>query len=115
MIATSWFTAAAIAMTFMIGSVAPQDAKVVAKGEQLYGAQKCAMCHSIGDKGNKKGPLDEVGSKLSAEELRQWLINPAEMTAKTKSTRKPVMPAYTKLAKDDIEALVVYMQTLKKK
>ena len=25
--------------------------------------QKCALCHSIGDKGNKKGPLDGVGDQ----------------------------------------------------
>jgi mono/diheme cytochrome c family protein len=97
------------------GSAAAQDAKLVAKGQQLYASQKCTMCHSVGDKGNKKGPLDGVGDKLSAEEIRQWLINPAEMTGKTKATRKPVMSSYAKLSKEDIEALVAYMQSLKKK
>jgi mono/diheme cytochrome c family protein len=91
-----------------------QDAKV-AQGEKLYATQKCSMCHSVGDKGNKKGPLDGVGTKLSAEEIRQWLINPQEMTVKTKSARKPPMSSYAKLSKEDIEALVAYMQSLKKK
>jgi len=39
-----------------------QDA-AIAKGQQVYADQKCGLCHSIGDKGNKKGPLDGVGSK----------------------------------------------------
>jgi mono/diheme cytochrome c family protein len=85
----------------------------VAKGEKVYADQKCAMCHSIGDKGNKKGPLDGVGSKLSATELQQWVADAKGMTAKTKATRKPEMKNY-QLPKEDVDALVAYMQTLKK-
>src|SRR5262245_33852995 len=91
---------------------AAQDAKV-AKGEKVYADQKCSLCHSIGDKGNKKGPLDGVASKLSADEIRQWIDDPKGMTAKTKATRKPEMKAYN-LPKDDVDALVAYLQTLKK-
>lgn len=103
-----------VAMTVSLGA-SGQDAELVEKGEKLYVAQKCSVCHSVADKGNKKGPLDEVGTKLSAEELRQWLVNPTEMSAKAKSTRKPPMKSYEKLAKEDVEALVAYMQSLKKK
>ncbi|MGE5242834.1 MAG: c-type cytochrome [Betaproteobacteria bacterium] len=85
-----------------------------AKGEQVYAAQKCSLCHSIGDKGNKKGPLDGVGSKLKAEEIRQWIVDAKGMTAKTNATRKPGMKSYDKLSKEDVDALVAYMQTLKK-
>jgi hypothetical protein len=36
------------------------------------------------------------------------------MTAKTKSTKKPPMPArYAKLPQADLDALVAYMQSLK--
>jgi hypothetical protein len=37
------------------------------------------------------------------------------MAVKHKQTRKPPMPSYAKLGKEDVEALVAYMQTLKKK
>ncbi len=90
-----------------------QDA-MIAKGEQVYAAQKCALCHSIGDKGNKKGPLDGVGSKLSAEDIRLWMTDAKGMTAKTSSTRKPEMKSYA-LPKEDLDALVAYMVSLKKK
>ena len=95
-------------------SLGAQDEKVQ-RGQKVYAVNKCQMCHSIAGKGNQKGPLDDVGSRLSAVELRQWLINPKEMTAKAKSTRKPPMPNYAKLSKEDVEALVAYMQTLKGK
>ena len=89
-----------------------QDAKV-AKGQQIYAEQKCALCHSIGDKGNKKGPLDGVGTKLKADDLRAWIVDAKGMTAKTKAPRKPEMKNYP-LPKDDVDALVAYMASLKK-
>ena len=93
------------------GFAAAQDAK--AKGEKLYVDQKCALCHSIGDKGNKKGPLDDVGTKLSADELRQWLVDAKGMAVKAKAIRKPEMKNYT-LTKDELDSLVAYMSSLKK-
>ena len=88
-----------------------QDAK--AKGEQVFVAQKCSLCHSVAGKGNAKGSLDGVGSKLSADEIRNWIVDAKGMTAKTKATRKPEMKQYT-LPKDDVDALVAYLGSLKK-
>lgn len=92
-----------------------QDAKLVEKGEKLYGEQKCSMCHAIAGKGNAKGALDGVGSKLKADEIRAWIATPKEMTEKTKAERKPPMKSYAHLAKDDVDALVAYLGSLKKK
>ena len=86
----------------------------VQRGEMVYAAQKCAICHSIAGKGNQKGSLDGVGTKLSADEIRMWIVNAPEMTAKTKAARKPPMKAYASLPKDELAALVAYMQSLKK-
>lgn len=106
-------TVAAVALQAIVASVAfAQDP--VAKGEAVYTAQKCSLCHSIGDKGNKKGPLDGVGMKYSTADLRMWMTDAKAMTAKTNSTRKPEMKSYT-LPKDDLDALVAYMASLKKK
>ena len=89
-----------------------QDAK--AKGEKVFTDQKCTLCHSVGGHGNAKGPLDDVGSKLTADEIRQWITDANGMTAKTKATRKPAMKQFN-LPKDDVDALVAYLQTMKKK
>ena len=97
----------------LAAAAAAQDAKVT-KGAEVYAAQKCALCHSIGDKGNKKGPLDGVASKLKADEIREWIVDAKGMTAKTKTTRKPDMKNYA-LPADEVDALVAYMATLKKK
>ena len=92
-------------------AAAAQDAK--AKGEQLFTDQKCTLCHSIGEKGNKKGPLDSVAGTLSAAEIREWITDAKGMTAKMKTTRKPEMKAYA-LPKEDVDALVAYLSSLKK-
>lgn len=96
------------------GSKGP-DAKTVEHGQKIYADQKCTMCHSIGGKGGKVSALDDVGSRLTEEEVRQWLISPRVMTEKKKSTKKPLMPEYTKLSKEDLNALIAYMMSLKKK
>ena len=95
-------------------AVAGQDAAAIKKGESVYGAQKCQICHAIAGKGSKSNPLDGVGKKLTADEIRQWIVNPTEMTAKIKSTKKPPMPnRYSKLPPADIDSLVAYLASLK--
>ena len=105
---------AAIAFAAATPAWAGDDAQIK-RGMEVYAAQKCQMCHQIAGKGNKTSPLDGVGTKLSAADTKAWIVSPVEMTAKTKSTKKPLMPAkYDKLPAADIDALVAYMQSLKK-
>jgi mono/diheme cytochrome c family protein len=100
---------------FLLTSAASaQDAAQIERGQKVYVEQKCGNCHSVDGKGNKKGPLDEVGTKLTEEEIRLWIVDAPAMTAKTKATRKPVMKAYKDLPKEDLDALVAYMKSLNK-
>jgi hypothetical protein len=71
------------------------------------------LCHSIAGKGNAKGPLDGVGTKLTADEIHAWIVDAKGMTAKTKASRKPEMKQYS-LPNDDVDALVAYLSSLKK-
>jgi len=103
----------AVVLLLVVGAPAvAQDPK--AKGEKLFVDQKCTLCHSIAGKGNTKGPLDDVGTKDSAADIRAWVNDANAMTTKTGATRKPAMKQFT-LDKDDVDALVAYLTTLKKK
>jgi mono/diheme cytochrome c family protein len=96
------------------GIATAQDAAQVKKGQEVYTAQKCQVCHAIAGKGGKANPLDGVGAKLSADDTKQWITHPVEAAAKAKSTKKPPMPAkYGTLPAADLDALVAYMQSLK--
>jgi mono/diheme cytochrome c family protein len=90
---------------------AAEDA--VARGKRLFTESKCTMCHSVAGKGNSKGPLDGVGARLVPADLRKWLVEPKVMATKAKAERKPVMPSFETLKKDELDALVAYLATLK--
>ena len=103
-----------IAAVFAVVAARPALAQDAEKGKAVYAAQKCSMCHGIAGVGSKTNPLDGVGKKLSADEIRAWIVTPKEMETKTKSTKKPPMPdRYSKLPAADIDALVAYMVSLK--
>lgn len=97
----------------LVGFASAASAQDKAKGEAVFTAQKCSLCHSVAGKGNPKGALDDVGSKLKADEIRAWIVDAKGQTAKTGATRKPDMKAYS-LPKEDVDNLVAYLQTLKK-
>lgn len=82
-------------------------------GKKVYADQKCSVCHAIAGAGNKKGPLDKVGTKLSADEIRGWITDAPAMATKAKADRKPPMKAYATLPKAELDSLVAYMQSLK--
>jgi len=109
-------TVAFALFALVVASASPAFAQdAVAKGAAVFTAQKCSMCHSIDGKGSSKGPLDGIGLKLKADEIRQWIVTPVEMAAKASATRKPAMKPYAALPKDDLDALVAFLASQKKK
>jgi mono/diheme cytochrome c family protein len=73
------------------------------RGQMLFRDQGCADCHTVGALGTPAGPdLSHVGSKYSAEYLREWLRDPA--------SRRPWahMPN-PQLTRPEIDALAEYL------
>lgn len=92
-----------------IGSVNAQSEEArVKRGADVYRAQKCQACHSIAGVGNKRHPLDGVGSKLAEVDIRKWIVAPREMNPKVSKR------AYDKLPTADLDALVTYLKSLRK-
>lgn len=96
-------------------SLAHAQNPAVDRGMKVYAESKCSMCHSVAGKGNGKGVLDDIGAKLSADEIRQWLVDPDAMRTKVHAERKPLMKSFASLPKADLDGLVAYLQTLKAK
>jgi len=103
-----------VATVVLMGTPSASAQSSAADGEKLFAAQKCTICHSVAGQGNKKGPLDGVGAKLSADDIRLWITQAPDMAAKAKAERKPAMKAYTSLSKAEVDALVAFVQSLKK-
>lgn len=90
-------------------------APVTARGAAVYASLKCAACHGLDGKGNQKRALDAVGSKMTAEEIRLWIVDPVDMAKKTEPPRKTIMKPYTKLPPEDLAALVAFLAAKTKK
>jgi cytochrome c2 len=83
---------------------APDSA--VDHGKEVYAVQKCAVCHSISGVGGQKLPLDGIGGKIGANEMKKWIRTPKQMKADT--TMKP----YPNLPEKDLNDLVAFLSTL---
>lgn len=86
---------------------APVADTLVARGKEVYRQQRCRVCHSVEGDGNRRWPLDGVGSRLDDDALRKWIVAPQEMQP---GVRKR---AYDRLLPADLEALIAYLKTLK--
>lgn len=99
------------------GVAGPAQAADAADGRRVYDARKCATCHMIAGRGNARFPLDDVGRRLSREQLRRWLTDTAAM-----ERALPQLPAIRmsdwlrrnrKINDRDRDALVAFLASLK--
>jgi cytochrome c2 len=100
---------AAVLLTAALLPVRAQDDAKVARGKEVFTTQKCSMCHMVEGKGNKNHPLDGIGSQLKPEDIKKWVVAPKDMKADTK------MKAYPNLPPADLDAIIAYLSSLKKK
>lgn len=50
----------------------------IENGILVFEKHGCVQCHAISGKGNTRLPLDGIGSRMSAKEIRHWIVaNPA--------------------------------------
>jgi mono/diheme cytochrome c family protein len=103
----------AVAVMMGVAGLGAQDAKKIAMGKDLYQKYACEKCHQIAGKGSKISPLDGVASKMTADEMKQWITDPDTMTAKL--AKKPAAKMKkVDMPEPEVDAIVAYLQTLKK-
>ena len=80
---------------------------LIEAGQQVYAEQACARCHSIAGRGGARGPLDDVGARLSEAELRAWV------TPSTETKGFQARHANIDLTPAQRDALVTYLRSLR--
>jgi ubiquinol-cytochrome c reductase cytochrome b subunit len=91
------------------GSSQGQNASLISKGKSLFSSEGCMGCHTIDGKGGSLGPdLSTVGSKgLSKEWFTVQLKDPK------KHDPSSIMPSFSSMSNQDINALTTYLESLK--
>jgi mono/diheme cytochrome c family protein len=82
-------------------------------GLKVYTEQRCSSCHSIKGEGNPRSPLDGVGSHLTPEDIKMWILGSggaAETLSPAVQRRKQ---RYQSIPAEEMNALVAYLATLK--
>lgn len=89
------------------------DAAVLQAGHRVYQAQGCALCHAVAGEGNPRLPLDGVADRLDAQGLRHWVLatGPAASALSPRAIR--LKTPNQELPEADIQALVLWLQTLR--
>jgi mono/diheme cytochrome c family protein len=79
----------------------------LSKGLDVYLASGCANCHRIGDEGGDAGPeLTNVGARMSADQLRNWIPNPKAVDPDATMPPQP-------LSGENLDNLIIYLTMLK--
>jgi mono/diheme cytochrome c family protein len=98
---------AVLAIAGAVLSVTTAVARAESRGEQLF-SQKCIMCHVVKGRGGAIGPeLTAVASRMSPADIRAQLENPK------KKNPSSAMPAFRTLSKQETDALLDFLKTLK--
>jgi mono/diheme cytochrome c family protein len=88
------------------------DPQVVARGRQVFEAQNCMRCHSVGGEGSPRSPLDHAAARLDAAQLLAFTVGSESVAdalgRRTLAAKQP----YRELPGEELDALVAYLQSL---
>ena len=90
----------------------PESERIEA-GRKVYKQQTCSRCHSIAGEGNPRNPLDNVGARRSAEELRHYTVGADAVKEKLPEYLSKLKQRYRLIPIDELDALIVYLQSLR--
>jgi len=86
------------------------DSKLIEEGRKIYQEQNCSACHSIEGKGNPRNPLDSVGTRRTAEELRNWITGSDNLQDLLPDSIRRLKQRYKELSDNELDALVNYLK-----
>ena len=86
------------------------DAQLIEQGRKLYQEQSCAMCHSLAGEGNPRSPLDDIATRRTVEELRDWITGSDKLKDSLSSSTKRIKQKYQSLSDHELDALISYLR-----
>ncbi|MDI6748229.1 MAG: c-type cytochrome [Rhodocyclaceae bacterium] len=96
-----------------VGAAAVEMSALALTGRKIYQAEGCPLCHAIAGEGNPRYPLDGVGDRLEALELRDWILATGAVATLLPRRAAIMKEDYRDLGADEIDALVAYLSGLR--
>ncbi|QDH70043.1 c-type cytochrome [Marilutibacter alkalisoli] len=84
----------------------------IARGRELFREEDCVRCHSIGGVGGRRSPLDDIARHMDAAEMRDWILGTDAVRDGLSPSALNAKRVYRSLPPEDIDALIVYLQSL---
>lgn len=91
----------------------PVDSALAARGRAVYSALSCGRCHAVAGAGNPRSPLDGVGARRGAPEIRAWVTASGEVRRELPRSVIRTKEGFDALADEELEALVEYLSSLR--
>jgi len=82
-------------------------------GRAVYVANSCASCHAVAGDGNPRYPLDGVGARRTAAELRAWTVGAEVLADSLPPSAFRAKQGYQRIGAEDMAALVQYLSALR--
>lgn len=95
---------------------APAAITATLDARELLDAHQCLLCHQLAGEGGPIGPpFDDVGARLSAEQIREKILDPSAFISPGYEAFAGTMPANfgTALTAAQLEAVVRYLAALR--
>ncbi|MGZ8921004.1 MAG: c-type cytochrome [Limisphaerales bacterium] len=93
--------------------VAEHQPIALLQGVKIFEEQRCSLCHSIAGVGSRRSPLDGVGDRRQASELRDWITGSGSATNGLAPSTIKRKQRYHEISPTEMEALVQYLASLK--
>jgi mono/diheme cytochrome c family protein len=92
----------------------PVDAVVAERGRGLFADLGCARCHSVAGEGNPRSPLDGIGARRTADDIRARIVAAPtvrnEIPASAGRAKQNLSEA---MSSSDLDALAAFLSTLR--
>jgi hypothetical protein len=84
----------------------------IRRGRVVFDSVGCARCHSVAGVGSPRYPLDGVGARRNAAQLRAWTQGADVLADSLPPSALRTKQAFKALKAADLDALVAFLQSL---
>lgn len=91
----------------------PSDPALVARGRTVFEERACTRCHAAEGRGNPRLPLDGVGSRRTATELRAFVTGAGVAREQLTRSALRAKEEFANLPSTELDALTAYLATLR--